>query len=182
VPKNDLEVFDHLLSDDSTPLEIDYLTYAVFAYRKSHWIEKYREVHGTSPSQENIDVWISEISDYEFSTMRDRATEVFHNAAVEYMKDDIEKAKEEGSKDAVALSIKSIEWQIKSVGLFRNQLAIALMTAILTPFILGGAIFFLKNYEDHMPSALQIFKDRSATNPPGAPIPNPEPRGTPGKS
>jgi hypothetical protein len=182
MPCNDLEVFEHLLADDSTPLEIDYLTYAVFAYQKSHWIDKYREVHGELPTQEKIDAWISEISDYEFGTMRDRATEVFHNAAVEYMEEDIIKARAEGTRDAIALSIKAIEGQVKSVGLFRNQLVIALMTAILTPFILGGAIFFLKNYEDHMPSALQIFRDRTSVNPSAASPLSPASQGTPSKS
>ena len=42
MPNNDLEVFDHLCSDAGTKLEIDNLTFAMFFYRKSMWIEKFQ--------------------------------------------------------------------------------------------------------------------------------------------
>lgn len=174
MPKDDLEVFEHLLSDEDTKVEIDYLSYSIFAHRKRYWIEKFNELNGKKPNQNEIDNWISQLSDYEFHMMRVEAAEFFHNAAADYMEDKIAAARKQGSNDAIAASVDAINAQIRSLGRFRNQLLIALMTAVLTPIILGGSILFLKTYEDRMPSALRLFSDKPpTTNLPAAPLPSP---------
>jgi hypothetical protein len=38
MPRSDIEVFDYLTSSSETTAEIDYLTYALFAYRKRQWM------------------------------------------------------------------------------------------------------------------------------------------------
>jgi len=70
MPKNDREVFDYLISDDGTRLEIDYLTYSIFAHRKAHWISHYTEQNGKEPDQVEIDRWICQVTDYDFRMMR----------------------------------------------------------------------------------------------------------------
>ena len=41
MPSNDIEAFEYVVSDKETALEIDYLTYAMFAYKKQKWIEHF---------------------------------------------------------------------------------------------------------------------------------------------
>lgn len=56
MPSNDLEVFEHLCFDDEdTAVEIDYMTYAIFAHRKFHWLDKFEEIRGRKPTQTEID-------------------------------------------------------------------------------------------------------------------------------
>jgi hypothetical protein len=185
MPINDLEVFDRFLAEDGTDIEIDYLAYAVFAFRKACWSDRWLEVNGNPPNQQEIDTWITGLSEYDFSRMRDEAVDVFDIAARRYMREDIEQAREEGCKESYASTIVEVKSQIISVGRFRNQLLIALMTAIMTPIILGGSIILLRAFEDYMPKIFQISGGTQSTNPPAAspPFPTPpaSPTGTPPK-
>ena len=67
MPKNDREVFDHLLSDKGTALQIDFLTYAVFAHEKREWIKLFEsQSGGQAPTQGDVDNWISNLTDSQF--------------------------------------------------------------------------------------------------------------------
>lgn len=189
MPTNDLEVFEELISDEGTQLEIDYLTYAIYAYRRMRWSDRFVETHGNAPTQQDIDAWITSLSDHEFERMRDEAIDTFHAAAVRYMTEDLQKAKEQGSQESFAASAIEIKDQMRSVitlvrnvGSIRSQLIAALVTAIATPIILGGTILFLKTYDQNMPSALRIFSDDHSTNRLTSSPPTPTPPDKPTKN
>jgi|SRR5271167_2974493 len=94
MPNNDIAVFDYLLSDEKTAVEIDYLTYAVFAYRKRQWVDHYKSRNNDQqPDQAAIDAWISELTDYDFIRMRTEAADFFQDAAEEHLADYIAQQK-----------------------------------------------------------------------------------------
>jgi hypothetical protein len=101
MPNNDIEVFEHLTVDQETALEIDYLTYAIFAYKKKHWIAHFQKRHGKAPSQAEIDEWISQLTDYDFSQMRDEAANYFQFASREYLQEYIEDQKNEAVNSSI---------------------------------------------------------------------------------
>jgi hypothetical protein len=176
-----MEVFDHLIANEETPGEIDYLTYAIFAYRRVNWSERYIERHGKQPGQTEIDEWIAGLSEYDFERMREEAIEFFDAAASRYMRDEILKARNEGAKESFAETAEQIKTQIQNLGRLRNQLVTALITAIITPIILGGSIFFIRTFEQYMPSATHIFSDEHPTSLTASPPPTPAPPDTPTK-
>src|SRR6516165_6098034 len=95
MPNSDIEVFDFLTSSSEILNEIDFLTYALFAYRKREWIDHFQSNNDRYPTQQEIDGWISQITQYEFREMRDRAAEFFRLAANEYLKEYIEDQKQQ---------------------------------------------------------------------------------------
>src|SRR5438132_12436546 len=96
MPNNDIEVFDYLLSDEETTVEIDYLTYAIFDHRKRQWIDHFKSRNNDrQPDQAEIASWISELTNYDFSRMRTEAADFFDVAAREYLEDDINRQKQE---------------------------------------------------------------------------------------
>ncbi len=180
MPNNELEVFDYLCSDGDTKLEIDYLAYAIFADKRFHWTMKYKELHGRVPNQAQIDEWVSELSDHDFSSMRTEAADFFHTAAADYMASEIAEARVSGQQSAISTSVSSIIREVRAIGRWRTQLTTALVTAMLVPFILGGAILCLKAFEDYMPTPFRIGGTHViTTNPPTAPPPTTVPPASP---
>lgn len=141
---SDPEVFDFLTSDEETPLEIDYLTYGVFAFKKREWVKHFENENNEKPSPDQIENWISQLTDYDFVQMRDEAAEFFDASAREYLKDFIESEK----KSAVDLSILN---QVKVLTNPWRHFGVALLMAILAPIILGGAIFLFGLFHDVLP-------------------------------
>ena len=134
MPANEHEVFEHLTSSKDTNLEIDFLSYAIFAYQKREWIEHFKVSHqGTVPTQVDIDYWISNLTDFNFSEMQVAAVNVFDGAARAYLGDELEAAKQEALRSVIVR-------EVKSAGAWYKQLAMALLIAILTPLILGGIL------------------------------------------
>jgi hypothetical protein len=88
MPNSDIEVFEFLTS--SSENEIDFLTYALFAYRKREWLNHFQSNNDRNPSQSEIDSWISQLTEYEFREMRVKAAQYFDNAANAYLQRYIE--------------------------------------------------------------------------------------------
>lgn len=155
MPNNDTEVFDHLLSDEKTDVEIDYLTYAIFGFRKRQWIDHFKSRNdGRPPSQAEIDGWISELTNYDFIRMRSEAADIFDVAAREYLEDDITRQKQEAVDSSILSEIKKFTSPVRHI-------AIALLMAIVAPIILGGIIFFYSLFDKSFP--LHVY-----TSPPTA--------------
>lgn len=134
MPNNDLEVFDLLTSNDETPLEIDYLTYALFAWKKQQWVEHFQKQNNQRPTQAQIDVWINQMPDIEFDVMRRDAVQYFDAAAKEYLADQIEEEKKKAVNESILAEIKQFTSPWKHVGM-------ALVMAIVAPVFLGGLIY-----------------------------------------
>ena len=106
MPKNDIEVFEYLRLDEKTPLEIDFLTYAIFAYRKEKWIEHFEKNNNNkSPTQAEVDAWIIQLSDYEFQQMRNEAADYFSDASREYLEGYIEDQKVQAVNNSILSTI-----------------------------------------------------------------------------
>lgn len=159
MPGNDREVFEKLTSSDDTSLEIDYLTYAIFAHEKREWIKHRESLTGHAPSQEEIDAWISNISDYQFRNMGDKAVDFFDEAAREYLADEIAAAKEEALRSAVVS-------EVKAASAFWKQLAMALATSILAPLLLGGIFAAILAYNNLMPTSDDVLNRLGKSNTP----------------
>jgi hypothetical protein len=93
MPKSDLEVFERLTQDADTATEIDFIAYAMFAFEKKEWIEHHVKISGHPPTQEQIDSWISNITDFQFQNMREKAIDFFDDSARNYLEEEIAQAK-----------------------------------------------------------------------------------------
>ncbi len=156
MPKNDLEVFEYLLADEQTPVEIDYLTYALFAYKKNQWVSHFEKENSKKPAPADIDHWISQLTAYDFTQMRNEAAEFFDESAKEYLAEYIENEK----KSAVATSILD---SVKNYTSPWKHLGIALSMAILAPVLLGGIIFLISLFDNSFPVHLTFEKQRTET-------------------
>jgi hypothetical protein len=164
MPTSDIEVFEYLRSDNETPLEIDYLTYAVFAYKKQQWCAHFRaQSSDTAPTQAQIDNWISQLSDYDFEQVRNEAVDFFHTAAEVHLHDYIEQQK----KEAIDQSIVGVVREYTSPS---RHILIALGMALVAPIALGGLIFFISLFDSHFPIHVTFGADRAAqsSTPPAA--------------
>jgi hypothetical protein len=109
MPNNDIEAFEYVLSDtETTAREINYLTYAIFAFKKKKWIEHFAEQHnGTIPTQQEIDGWIRELPPFEFQQMRQEAAAFFEESAVSYLSEYIENEKKNAVDKSILREIKT---------------------------------------------------------------------------
>jgi hypothetical protein len=58
-----------------------------FAYRKSEWFAHFEKLNNAKPSHSDVDNWISQLSEYEYSSMRAAASAFIEDAAKERLKD-----------------------------------------------------------------------------------------------
>ena len=144
MPANDSEVIEYLSADQSTPIEICLLTYAIFAHEKQERIKLF-EQRGRPPTQEEIDDWISNLTEWRFSQMRQEAIQFFDTAARGYLQDEIAAGKDEVLRSALIR-------EVRAAGSFWKQLSIALVTAILAPLIIGAVIAFALTYDRIAPT------------------------------
>jgi hypothetical protein len=107
MPKNDHEVFQRLSEDAETPLEIDFIAYAMFAYQKKQWIAHREREMGNQPSQAEIDTWIADISDWQFENIRKQAVDFFDEAARTYLEDEIATAKQQALESAIVQKVQA---------------------------------------------------------------------------
>lgn len=145
MPANDRELFDQLRADPDTPAEIDFLTYAIFANDKSEWIKLFEKQKGRPPSQDEIDEWIANLTDWRLSQMRQEAVQFFDQAARRYLEEEIAEGQEEVLRSALIR-------EVRAAGAFWKQMAIALATAILAPVIIGGMVAFALTYDRIAPT------------------------------
>jgi hypothetical protein len=145
MPTNDREVFDKLTSDEETDVYIDFIAYAIFARHKREWIRHYEQSNnGKTPSQTDIDQWISNITDFQFSDMQEEAARLFDSAAREYLETEIESEKERAVSESILAEVKGFTSPLRHLG-------IALLMAILAPILLGGVIFLLGVFDSSFP-------------------------------
>jgi hypothetical protein len=145
MPRSDIEVFDYLTSSsETTTAEIDYLTYALFAYRKRQWIDHFTSGNGKEPTQRDIDGWISQLTDYEFVQMRKQAAEFFKDAAEEYLRDYVSQQRAEAVEHSILSEVRifTSPWR---------HVSIALLMAIVAPLILGGLVFLWSLFDASFP-------------------------------
>jgi hypothetical protein len=133
MPANDREVFEYLKADDSTPIEIDLLTFAIFAHERQQWCELFKQQKSEDPTQVEIDDWISQITEWRFGQMRDEAARFFDIAARDYLSGEVEAAKKAVFEDTIIR-------EVKAAGGFWRQLALALIAAVLAPILIGAII------------------------------------------
>ena len=144
MPKNDREVFEHLIADDETPVHVDFLAYAVFAHEKREWIRLWEQQHGgTAPTQPDIDNWISNLTESQFLGMRVNAERFFLAAADEYLEQQLTVEREAMLRSAIVS-------EVRSAGDWRRQLGMALLTATVAPLILGGVIYAIALYSAYV--------------------------------
>ena len=144
MPNNDIEVFEYLRADQNTALEIDFLTYAMFAYRKGQWIAHFKQRNDNrAPTQAEIDGWISQLTEYDFDRMRGEAADFFHDSAEEHLREYIEDQKKRAVDGSILSEVQSTMTQIRSFTSPWKHLGIALLMAIVAPVLLGAVLFFL---------------------------------------
>ncbi|WP_375459897.1 hypothetical protein [uncultured Enterovirga sp.] len=156
MPTSDQEVFEKLTGDEEIPDELAFITYALFAHERREWIRHYEQRHGEPPSVADVESWIGNLTDSQFGQMRTQAAGFFDAAARSYLADEIEARERLALQDAIVR-------EVKTAGAFWRQFAIALLTSILAPIIIGGVIAAALVYNDRFPS----LRDLSGVPSPG---------------
>jgi hypothetical protein len=141
MPNNDLEVFNYLSSNQESRREIDFLAYAIFAFRKQRWVVHFEQQHNRPPNQGEIDGWISQQTDFEFERMRGEAADYFDNAAKEYLAEYVEAEKKKAVNHSILSAVEKHTSAWRHVG-------IALLMAVVAPAILGGVLFLASIFDN----------------------------------
>jgi hypothetical protein len=94
MPANDSEVYAYLTGDNTDSLEIDMLTFAIYANQKQEWVRHFERQRGTPPSQTEIDDWIANLTEGRFNAMRREAVEFFDASARRYLAEEIAEGKD----------------------------------------------------------------------------------------
>ncbi|WP_152047136.1 hypothetical protein [Aureimonas psammosilenae] len=149
MPRNDQETFAHLISNPNVSYEINLLSYALFADEKAKWVEHFTALHGSQPSSADTENWVSNITDQHFEHMRLKAARFFDAAAREYLAKEFDQEKKE------VLQSKIIS-EVKAAGAFWRQMAIAILTAVLAPVIIGGIIAAFLAYNEVFPTFIRV--------------------------
>lgn len=156
MPSSDQEVFEKLTGDAETPDELASITYALFAHERREWIRHHEQHRGVQPTASDIQSWIGNLTDSQFAQMRTQAAGFFDAAARSYLADEIEARERMALQDAIVR-------EVKTAGAFWRQFAIALLTSILAPIIIGGVIAAALVYNDRFPSIRDVS---GVSNPP----------------
>ena len=151
MPSSDKEVFDLIRRDPESSTELDFLTYAMYAFEKYQWFDHFESLNGRLPERGEIDAWIGQLTEFRFRSMREEAARLFDEAARTYLSDYIAEEKR------LAIE-RSIVAEVKASGGFWRQMSIALMTAILAPLIIGAMIAAALTYDKLTPTASEVAK------------------------
>ena len=107
MPRDDREVFDYLLGLKDTSREVSFITYAIFAQERSEWIKHVAARDGSIPAQTDIDDRIADLTEYQFTAMRDRAVNMFDEAARAYLQDEIDAADDRALRSAIVSEVRA---------------------------------------------------------------------------
>jgi hypothetical protein len=165
MPANDREVFEYFQRDDDTISEVELLAYASYALDKYEWMKKFEELHGTSPTQAEIDDWINHLPDSRLEETFDQALSFFDTAAREFLKDEIDTA----TKKAVDDSILS---EVKRHTSFRSTWLLNVFCGIVASLAFSLLVIVMSLIFSHDPSPIALFKTIEQTagkNPPKGP-------------
>jgi hypothetical protein len=144
MPNNDIEVFEYFISAEDTASEIDFLAYALFAYKKREWITHFVDNHTKQPAQNEIDNWISNLSPHDLDAMRRDALAFFEESAAEYLHEHIEDQKRIAVNESILNEIKQYTNKWK-------DFAVAGMMAVLVPVMLGVVVFLFDTFDKKFP-------------------------------
>jgi hypothetical protein len=167
MPAYDREVYAHLTADQGTSIEIDMLTYAIFANERHEWVKHFQQRQGRPPTEAEIDDWTANISDWRFTQMREEAIQFFDTAARNYLEEEIAGIRDEALRSSVIA-------EVKAAGGFWRQLAMQVITAILAPLIIGLFILAALTYDREAPTAGGIMGKFRST--PAQPAPADAPK------
>ena len=164
MPRNDREVFDAITTGDS-PAHIDLLTYALFAAEKKEWMLHFGSANDRPPEQAEIDGWIANVSEYQFTRMRAAALDFFVESAENYLQERIAQHKEDILNTAVVA-------QVRAASSWWKQLALSLLAAIVAPLILGLVLVAINAYSGlftHNDVAKKVLPPSTSQQPPTPP-------------
>lgn len=113
----------------------------MFAYERDEWIKHYAELHGNEPNQAEIDNWTSNISEYHFASLRQRAITFFDTAARDYLGGEMSAARQHAIETEIVT-------RVRAASAWWRQFAIAVITAVLTPIILGAILASILAYNE----------------------------------
>jgi hypothetical protein len=151
MPSNDREIWVSIVSGNTHPPELNYLTYAIYSFEKYEWYDQIEKVKGKSPTPDEINEWISQITETRIKAWRESSARTFDLAARAYMKDYLVQERQTAINDRVIASVQSSLdnfsvnlrgglAELRKASSFRNQLLIGFVIAILSPIILGVVI------------------------------------------
>lgn len=149
MPASEREVYEHLLSRADSARAVTMIAYAVFAEERKHWVELYRARNGREPPQSEIYEWVANLPDVRLKKLLDEAATYFDGAARSYLRSEID-----GLRDQLLET--EIVRQVRAASGWWRQLAIALMTAILAPLLIGAVIVFALAYGTALPSLVDL--------------------------
>jgi len=146
MPANDRDVFEDLTGGEEGQNALSFLTYALFAFERREWIAHHTNANnGEPPTDQQIDGWISNLTPYNFTQMRNQSGEFFDVSARAYMADDVEAARQQTLQSAIVK-------EVKAAGSAWRQLVIAMATAIAAPVIIGLIVVAALKSEDIIPT------------------------------
>jgi hypothetical protein len=149
MPTNDRDVYEHLLAREDLPIPVSMLAFAFFAEEKRDWIEHFRQRNGREPSQDEIDEWIANLPGNRFDKISAEAMSFFDMSARDYLRGEMDQMRKH-------LLQTEIVRQVRAASGWWRQLAIALMTAILAPLLIGAVIVFALAYGTALPSLVDL--------------------------
>jgi hypothetical protein len=167
MPHNDREIWDDIVAGPGIT-ELQYLTYAIYSFEKFEWYEQFEKQKGIAPTSKEIDEWISQITAIRIKTWRESAAAIFDKTARVYLKDEMDKERQKIANDSVTATVRDHLAEFKSdlqrntatlekSSSFKTTLTAALITAIITPIILGVLILAIQA-ADLWPTPTQIQK------------------------
>jgi fatty acid desaturase len=160
MPASDREVFAYLKADESTPHEVNLLAFAMFANDRDEWIKHFEAQNGQAPTQDQVNAWTADITDYRFQQMRNEAATFFDVAARAYMQEEMQAAR-------MSVLESEIIARVSAAGNFWRQLFIALGTAILAPVIIGLVIAAYLAYNHSFPALISTTSPVTEAAPEG---------------
>lgn len=149
---------------------------------------------GTQPAPDVIDQHIAnDLTPQYFSTLHQRALDLFGQAALTFLKPDMEAAERDAVEQAVVQSVNAnmveatsritdklsttetivsqamtgIRTDVAKAGSFWRQLALSVVTAVLAPLLVGLGFLLYKSYDRNMPNSSQI--EQKLANPDSVP-------------
>ena len=162
MPDADRRVFDYFAENAETAREVDYLTYASYAFSKFEWSRKYLEQNGREPTQAEMDKWADELPDSRLDEIHDAASRVFQSAAQAYMADQVREATRRAVLTSIDTEIKrhngAVEGMIRSATSFRSNLWPNIGVSLLSSFIFSIVIILASAIVTKDPSPLALIK------------------------
>lgn len=160
MPSNDREMWKAISGQKASSAEVNYLTYAIYAFEKYDWVQSFETSNGTPPSAQDTDNWITQITDHRIAVWRDSAVRFFDGAARAYLATEIERQKKDAVDQSILNEIRNrdqvIFAELRKASVWYKQIGVALVTAILAPLIIGALIVAARAYDLFMPTSTGV--------------------------